>query len=104
MRKMLLALLGVATLALFGANQSLAAPASGSSIAAGLNDIRNFENVRAFCYNKNTGQFAHWGQCRVMQLLRPRRPVPQGHLVNRVPQLNAARRPNLSAVFAVCPT
>jgi hypothetical protein len=66
MRKMLLALLGVATLALFGANQSLAAPASGSSIAAGLNDIRNFENVRTFCYNRNTGQFAHWGQCRVV--------------------------------------
>ena len=66
MRKMLLALLGAATLALFGANQSLAAPASGSSIAAGLNDIRNFENVRVFCYNKNTGAFSHWGACRVV--------------------------------------
>ncbi len=39
MRKMLLALPGVATLALFGASQSLAAPASGSSIAAGLNEM-----------------------------------------------------------------
>jgi hypothetical protein len=65
MKKILLALLGVTTLALFGASQSLAAPASGSSIAAGLNDIRNFENVRVFCYNKNTGAFAHWGACRV---------------------------------------
>jgi hypothetical protein len=64
MRK--LALLGVATLGLFGANQALAAPASGALIVAGLNDIRNFENVRAFCYNKNTGAFAHWGQCRVV--------------------------------------
>ena len=66
MRKMLLALTGVATLALFGANQSLAAPASGSSIAAGLSDIGNFENVATFCYNKNTGKFAHWGGCRVV--------------------------------------
>jgi len=45
MRKMLLALFGVATLVLFGANQALAAP---------------------FCYNKNTGAFAHWGKCRVV--------------------------------------
>ena len=50
MRKMLLALLGVATLALFGTNQSLAA---------------SDENVQTFCYNKNTGEFAHWGECRV---------------------------------------
>jgi len=63
---MLLALLGVTTFALFGANQSLAAPASGSSIAAGLNEIGNIENVRAFCYNKRTGEFAHWGACRVV--------------------------------------
>jgi hypothetical protein len=46
MRKVLLALLAVATLALFGANQALAAP--------------------TFCYNKNTGAFAHWGKCRVV--------------------------------------
>ena len=52
MRKMLLALSGVATLALFGASQSLAAPASRSSIAAGLNEIGNIENGRAFCYTK----------------------------------------------------
>ena len=45
MRKLLLALLGVATLALFGAGESHAAP---------------------FCYNKNTGAFAHWGPCRVV--------------------------------------
>ena len=64
MRKMLLALPGIATLALFGANQSLAAPASGSSIAAGLNEIG--KNVRAFCYNKKTGEFLHWGACRVV--------------------------------------
>jgi hypothetical protein len=66
MRKMPLALLGVATLALFGANQSLAAPASGSSIVAGSNDIRNVENVRIFCYNRITGKFNHWGPCRVV--------------------------------------
>jgi hypothetical protein len=66
MRKMLLALSGVATLALFGASQSLAAPASGSSIAAGLNEIGNIENVRTFCYNKKTGDFLHWGACRVV--------------------------------------
>ncbi len=65
MRKMLLTLLGVATLAMFSANQSLAAPASGSSIVAGLNDIRNVENVRIFCYNRVTGKFNHWGPCRV---------------------------------------
>ena len=46
MRKMLLALLGVATLALFGATQSIAAP--------------------TFCYSKTTGAFAHWGKCRVV--------------------------------------
>jgi hypothetical protein len=63
---MLLALPGVAILALVGASQSLAAPASGSSIAAGLNEIGNIENVRAFCYNKRTGEFAHWGACRVV--------------------------------------
>ena len=66
MRTMLLALLGAVTLALFGASQSLAVPASGPSIATGFIDMRNFENVRAFCYNKNTGQFAHWGLCRVV--------------------------------------
>jgi hypothetical protein len=45
LRKMLLALFGAATLASFGANQALAAP---------------------FCYNKNTGAFAHWGKCRAV--------------------------------------
>jgi hypothetical protein len=45
MRKLLLALLGVATLALFGADQSHAA---------------------TFCYNKVTGAFNHWGPCRVV--------------------------------------
>ena len=66
MRKMLLALPGVAILALVGASQSLAAPASGSSIAAGLNEIGNIENVRTFCYNKKSGEFLHWGGCRVV--------------------------------------
>jgi hypothetical protein len=23
-------------------------------------------NARPFCYNKYTGQFAHWGHCRVV--------------------------------------
>jgi hypothetical protein len=23
-------------------------------------------NARVFCYNKYTGQFAHWGRCRVV--------------------------------------
>ena len=46
MRKMLFALLGAATLALFGATQSFATP--------------------TFCYNKSTGAFAHWGKCRVV--------------------------------------
>jgi hypothetical protein len=61
-------------------------------VRAGLNGIRNFENVRTFCYNKNTGQFAPLGpvSCGV-QLLRPRRPVPQGDLVSGAPQLNAGR-------------
>jgi hypothetical protein len=40
MRKMLLALLGVATLVLFGANQALAG--------------------QPFCYNTKTGEFLHW--------------------------------------------
>jgi hypothetical protein len=46
MRKMLLALLGVATLVLFGANQALAG--------------------QPFCYNTKTGEFLHWGKCRVV--------------------------------------
>jgi hypothetical protein len=91
MRKMLLALLGAATLALFGANQSLAASASGSSIAAGLNGIRNFENVRTFCYNKNTGQLPIVTSVVWCATITARRPVPQGHLVSGVPQLNAGR-------------
>jgi hypothetical protein len=46
MRKTLFALLGVATLTLFGANQALAG--------------------QTFCYNTKTGDFLHWGKCRVV--------------------------------------
>jgi hypothetical protein len=38
---------------------------SGPSIAASLTDISDVDQV-VFCYNRNTGAFAHWGRCRVV--------------------------------------
>jgi hypothetical protein len=46
MRKILFALLGLTSLTLFGANQAF----GGAS----------------FCYDKNTGEFAHWDTCPVV--------------------------------------
>jgi hypothetical protein len=58
--------LAVTAVTLVGTDRSRAVPANGSLIAAGLADISNVEQVRAFCYNTNTGAFSHWGRCRVV--------------------------------------
>ena len=68
MRKMLLALVGVATLALFGATKS---------------------DAQTFCYNKVTGAFNHWGKCGVVSTFTAQAAGAEGRLVNRVPQKTA---------------
>jgi hypothetical protein len=65
MKMLALGFLAVTAVSLVGTNASLAVPANGSLIAASLADINPVDQV-VFCYNKNTGAFAHWGHCRVV--------------------------------------
>ena len=66
MKRLALWSLAVTAVTLVGMDTSRAVPANGSSIAAGLADISNAEQVRVFCYNTRTGAFNHWGRCRVV--------------------------------------
>jgi hypothetical protein len=65
MKLLALGFLAITAVTLVGTNPSRAVPANGSSIAASLVDISDVDQV-VFCYNKNTGAFAHWGRCRVV--------------------------------------
>ena len=61
-----LGFLAITAVTLVETDPSRAVPVNGSLIAAGLADISNVEQVRAFCYNTRTGAFSHWGRCRVV--------------------------------------
>jgi len=66
MKLLALGFLVIAAVALVGTDPSHAVPENGSSVAAGLAEISNVEQVRVFCYNTRTGAFNHWGRCRVV--------------------------------------
>ena len=65
MKLLALGFLAITAVTLVGTNPSRAVPANGPSIAASLADISDVDQV-VFCYNRNTGAFAHWGRCRVV--------------------------------------
>ena len=58
MKRLALGFLVIAAVALVGTDPSHAVPANGSSVAAGLAEISNVEQVRVFCYNTRTGRFS----------------------------------------------
>ena len=66
MKPLALGFLAITAVTLVETDPSRAVPVNGSLIAAGLADISNVEQVRAFCYNTRTGAFSHWGRCRVV--------------------------------------
>ena len=66
MKLLALGFLVIAAVALVGTDPSRAVPANRSSVAAGLAEISNVEQVRVFCYSTRTGAFNHWGRCRVV--------------------------------------
>jgi hypothetical protein len=82
MKLLALGSLAITAVTLVGTDPSRAVPANGPLIAAGLADISSVEQVRVFCYNTRTGAFNHRGTLpRGVQLLRPRRLLPQSGLV-----------------------
>jgi hypothetical protein len=44
----------------------LATAAAVLTVALGASAFSTPADARVFCYNKNTGAFAHWGHCRVV--------------------------------------
>jgi hypothetical protein len=65
MKKHLLKIFLVGVISCVGTAQALAIPAHMVSID-GAKTESLFQDARAYCYNRATGRFKHWGACNAL--------------------------------------
>lgn len=64
MRTILTTLLAAGTIGLFATPSTIAAPIDGAAIIGAAQALSPVQDVRVFCYNRETGRFKHWGPCK----------------------------------------
>lgn len=63
MRNIMVITLAAGALAALSASSALAVPISGSAMQDAVQATSSVQQARLYCYDRNTGEFLHWGPC-----------------------------------------